>query len=88
MNKKSPAAKTNKPGPSSAVIKLKTELHLGDFYAARRNAHRLLSSSQTTPEELNMVRRALKITWPDPIALCAGGVCLLFSIGIAFLAAY
>lgn len=59
-------------------------LKVGNFFMARKEAHLVLSSSPSA-DQTEAAHRVLKITWPDPVALLMGLLCLSFSIVIAFL---
>ncbi len=60
----------------------------GDFWAARRLAHKLSKASDNSSADLALTRDALKMTLPDPVALLVGVGCLIFSVAIAFWSAY
>lgn len=61
---------------------------VGNFHVAREIAHIILRSGDATDEESLLARGVLRMTFPDLVSLGAGFLCLAFSVGVAFLAAY
>lgn len=88
MKKKPSEAKNSKPQPSMDIVRLKAQLVAGDYYGVRKQAHTIMNASDKSPAEKDAARQALKITWPDSIALLTGFLCLSFTVGVTFLVAY
>jgi hypothetical protein len=88
MGKKHSEGKKPDMTLSPKAILMNTHFSVGNFWQVRRYAHDIVLSENASEKELNAARAALKITWPDPLALLAGLFCLAFSVIVAFVAAY
>lgn len=72
----------------SEIAKLERNLFVGNFFKARKEARQILDTSELPATTYQRAAIALKITWPDAIALLIGVLCLAFSITVLFLARY
>jgi len=79
---------TKNPGASSAkeVNLVRSYLAKGDFWIARRLAHKSLQEEPAADSAF--FKNVLKMTWPDSGALLIGVVCMAFTSAVAFWSAY
>lgn len=86
MSKKVAIKKTNIS--SSVAMELNRLFDGGNFSLLRKRAHSIYEASETADKDRALAHHMLMVTWPDSLALLAGGACLLFSVIVAFFAAY
>lgn len=86
MSKKMAIKKTHTS--SSVAMELNRLFDGGNFSLLRKRAHSIGEASESTDKDKVLAHHMLMITRPDALALLAGGACLLFSVIIAFFAAY
>ena len=89
MNKKQLEAKQTKSSPMSAKANRLNKLFaVGNFCQARRCAHEIISSPQSTDLEIRNARAVVKMTLPDPWALLVGLLVAVFSLSVAYVSAF
>jgi hypothetical protein len=67
------------------TVELDKLLRLGNYFSARRIAKKMATEDA---EHARIAQKALRITWPDKMALLAGIISLLVIIIVAFVVAY
>jgi hypothetical protein len=78
-----------KPETSSALCDSMHQLfNFGDFLSLRKICRATSVAPDSSPKELALSQRMLKITKPDSIALIVGALCFLFVLCVSFLVAY
>lgn len=90
MTKKAHDSKPQKKvlGPSVHFDSLRSLLEAGNNFEARKIAMKILSRDVKSDADITLAHTALRITWPDTIAILAGLASLVVTVGVGFLVAY